>query len=100
MLVSDYDASKVAEPTESSLNCISSPVAIPKAVILSVDISMILSMRRKQTDSPFPESLAQRIAVVRLVSNHSFWPGPWSAWPLLGDFDLLECLFGEPDLCW
>jgi len=100
MLVSDYDASKVANPTESSLNCISSLIAIPKAVILSVDIPVILSVRRKKIDAPFPESLTQGIAVVRLVSNHSFGPSPRSARPFLRDFDLLECLFGEPDLCW
>ncbi len=100
MLVSDYDASKVAEPTESSLNCISSPVAIPKAVILSVDIPMILSMRGEQVYAAFPQTLAQGIAVVGLVPNYSLRSGPRPPWPFFRDFDLLECLFGEPDLCW
>lgn len=57
-------------------------------------------MRRKQIDTSFSESLAQGIAVVRLVSNYSLRPSPRSARPFFGDFDLLECLFGEPDLCW
>lgn len=100
MLVSDDYASKVSEPTESSLNCISSPVSIPKAVILSVDIPMIASMRGEQVDTSFSQALAQRVAVVCLVSDHSLGAGPWPPWPLFGDFDLLECLFGEPDLCW
>ena len=57
-------------------------------------------MWRKQIDSSFPEFLPKRVAVVRLVADHSFRTGPRPAWPFLGDFDLLECLFGEPDLCW
>ena len=100
MLVSDDYASEVSEPAECAFNYISSPVAIPKAVILSVDIPMIASMRREQIDTPFPQTLAERVAVVCLVPNHSFWAGPRPPWPFLGDFDLLEGLFGEPDLCW
>ncbi len=100
MLVSDDYASKVSEPTESSLNCISSPVSIPKAVILSVYIPMITTMRRKQIDTPFPQALAQRVAVVGLVPDYSFGSGPWPSRSFFGDFDLLKCLLGEPDLCW
>ena len=70
MLVSDDYPSKVSEPTESSLNCISSPVSIPKAVILSVDIPMIASMRGEQVDTSFSQALAQRVTVVRLVSDY------------------------------
>ena len=100
MLVSYDYASEVSEPAECAFNYISSLVSIPKAVILSVDIPMIASMRREQIDTPFPQALAERVAVVCLVANHSFWAGPRPPWPFLGDFDLLECLFGEPDLCW
>jgi len=57
-------------------------------------------MWRKQIGSSFPEPLPKRVAVVRLVTDHSFRAGPRPAWPFLGDFDLLERLFGEPDLCW
>ena len=57
-------------------------------------------MWRKQVDSSFPESLSKRVAIVRLVADHSFRAGPRPSRPFLGDFDLLECLFGEPDLCW
>ena len=57
-------------------------------------------MRRKQVGSAFPGSLPERVAVVRLVSDHSFRTGPRPPRPFPGDFDLLECLFGEPDLCW
>jgi hypothetical protein len=67
---------------------------------LSVNIPVVASMRRQQIDTPFPESLAQGIAVVRFVSDYSFGPSPRSARPRFGDFDLLEGLFGEPDLCW
>lgn len=57
-------------------------------------------MWRKQIDPSFSESLPKRVAIVRLVTDHSFRAGPRPAWSFLGDFDLLECLFGEPDLCW
>jgi len=67
---------------------------------LSVDIPMIFSMRREQVDASFSQAFAQRVAVVCLVADHSLGTGPRPPWPLFGDFDLLECLFGEPDLCW
>ena len=57
-------------------------------------------MWRKQVDSTFPESLPKRVAVVRIVADHSFRAGPRPAWAFFGDFDLLERLLGEPDLCW
>ncbi len=57
-------------------------------------------MWRKQVDSSLPESLSKRVAIVRLVADHSFRPGPRPSRPFFGNFDLLECLFGEPDLCW
>jgi hypothetical protein len=67
---------------------------------LSVDIPMIASMRREQVDASFSQALAQRVAVVCLVSDYSFGSGSWPSWPFLWDFDLLERLFGKPDLCW
>jgi len=57
-------------------------------------------MRGEQIDTAFSQAFTQRVAVVRLVSDHSLGSSPWPPWPFLGDFDLLECLFGEPDLCW
>lgn len=67
---------------------------------MSVDIPVIFSMRREQVDASFSQALAQRVAVVCLVTDHSLGTGPRPPWSLFGDFDLLECLFGEPDLCW
>ena len=58
MLVSDDYASEVSEPTESSLDYISSPVAIPQSVVLSVEVPMVASMRRKQIDTPLSQALA------------------------------------------
>ena len=100
MLVSDYDASKVAKPTESSLDCISSPVAIPQSIILPIDVSVVAPMWRKQVDAAFSEPLPERVAIVRLVADHSFGAGPRPSRSFLGDFDLLDRRFGEPDLCW
>lgn len=67
---------------------------------MSVDIPMIASMRGEQVDTSFSQALAQRVAVVRLVSDYSLGSGPWPSRPFFGDFDLLKCLLGEPDLCW
>jgi hypothetical protein len=58
MLVSDDETSKVSEPAESSLDDISSLVSIPQSVILSVEVPMVASMRRKKIDAPFSQALA------------------------------------------
>ena len=57
-------------------------------------------MRREEIDTTFPQALAKRVAVVCLVADHSLGTCPGPPRPRFGDFDLLECLFGEPDLCW
>ena len=57
-------------------------------------------MRRKKIDTAFSQALAKRIAVVSFVADHSLGACPGPPRSFLGDFDLLECLFGEPDLCW
>jgi hypothetical protein len=57
-------------------------------------------MRRKKIDTTFPQALAKRVAVVSFVADHSLGTCSRPPRSFLGDFDLLECLFGEPDLCW
>ncbi len=72
ILVSHNDPAVISDPTEGSLDDISSPVAIREPVILSIDVPVVLSMRRKEIDSPVPQAFSRRIAVVGLISDHSF----------------------------
>ena len=98
ILVSDNNPSGVGDPAERALDCISSPVAIPQSVILSIDVTMVLSMGNKKTDSPFPQTFAGRIAVISLISDYSLWSGPRSSGSSLGDSDLSNNLIKESDL--
>ena len=98
MLISDNESSKVSEPAESSLDYISSPVAIPESVVLSIHVSMILPMRRKKVDASFSEPFSIGIAVICLVSDHSLGSGSGSAWSLFRDFDVRDDFLQEPDL--
>ena len=100
MFISDNDASVTGDPTESSLDCISSPVAIPESVILSVDVAMVLSMWNKKIDSSLPQTLANRVAVIGLVSDHSLRSGPWSSGSSFGDSDFSNNLIKQRDLSW
>ena len=90
ILVSDNEPSIVSDPAESALDYISSPVSIPESVVLSIDVSVVTPMRREQIDTSFSQTLSSGIAVICLVSDHSFGPGPGSSWSLFRDFDLCE----------
>lgn len=100
ILVSDNQSPKSANPCESALYYISSPVAIPQSVVLSIDVSMILSMRSKKVDTSLSQPFSVRIAVIGLVSDHSLGSRPWSSRPFLRDLDVCHELFEEPDLSW
>jgi hypothetical protein len=98
ILISDNNTSIVGDPTESALYCITSPVAIPQSVILSIDIAVVLSMWNKKIDSSLPQTLASRIAVVCFVSDYSLRSGPWPSGPSFWDSDLSNNLIKESDL--
>jgi len=98
IVVSDNDPSVVGDPAEGSLDCISSPVAIPQSVVLSIDVAMVPSMRNKKTDSSLPQTFASRIAVIGLVADYSLRPGARSSWSSSWDSDLSNNLIKESDL--
>ena len=98
IIISDNNASVVRDPTESALDCISSPVAIPQSVVLSIDIPVVLSMWDKKIDSSLPQTFASRVAVVGLVSDYSLRSGPWPSWSSFWDSDLSNNLIKESDL--
>jgi len=87
-VISYNNPSVVGEPAERSLDCISSTVAIPESVVLSIDVAMVLSTRNKKIDSPLPQTFAGWIAVVRFVSDYSLRPGPRSSGSSSWDLDL------------
>jgi hypothetical protein len=100
IIISDHDSPVVGNPPEGALDDISSPVVIPEAIVLSIHIPMVLAMRNQQTDPSFFEPFSGRIAVVRLVCDHSLGSCPWSSWASLGDSDLSKSLIKERDLSW
>ncbi len=98
ILVSHNQSSEGSEPCESALDYISSPVAIPESVVLSIDVPMILPMRRKQVDASFSELFSMGVAVICLISYHSSRSRPRSPRSLLVDSDIRHNFFEESDL--
>jgi len=98
IVISDNESSIVSQPGESSLDYISSPVAIPESIVLSVDVSMILPMRRKKGHASLSEALSVGITVVGLISDHSLGSCLWSAWSSFWDPDVLHDSLQELDL--
>jgi hypothetical protein len=98
ILISHDNAPIVGNPAKGPLDCISSLVAIPQSVILSVDVAMVLSMRNKKIDSSLPQTFAGRIAVVGLVSDYPLRAGPWPSGSSFGDSDLSNNRIKESDL--
>ena len=98
IFISDNESSAVSQPGEGALNDISSLVAIPESVVLSIDVSMIRPMRRKKVDTSLSQSFSVGIAVIALVADHSLGSRPWSPRPFLRDPDVRHDVLKEPDL--
>jgi hypothetical protein len=98
ILISDNKPSIVSDPAESALDYISSPVSIPESVVLSIDIPVVFPVRSQKVDTSFSQTLASGIAVVCLVSDHSFGPSPGSSWSSFRDLDVREDFVKELDL--
>jgi len=98
ILISHNDPPVVGDPTEGSLNGISSPVSIPKTVVLAIHIPMVFSMRREEGDSSPPQSITNGIAIVSLVSDYSLGTRPRSPRSSFGDSDFSNNLIKESDL--
>jgi hypothetical protein len=98
ILVSNNQSSESSEPCESALDDISSPVAIPESVVLSIDVSMILPMRGKKIYTSLSQPFSMGIAVIGLVADHSLGSRPGSPRSLLRDSDICYDFFKEPDL--
>ena len=70
IFISECDGPIGGDPTESALDCTSSPVAIPESLVLSVHVPMVLSVRNQQADpAPFQAS-SNWVVIVGLVPDH------------------------------
>jgi hypothetical protein len=98
ILISDNESSKAAQPGEGALDYISSLVAIPESVVLSINVSMILPMRRKKVDASLSELFSMGVAVICLITDHSLGPRSGSAGSLFRDLDVFDHLLQEFDL--
>ena len=98
MLISDNESSIVSQPGEGALNDISSLVSTPESVVLSIDVSVVLAMRRKKVDTSSSEPGSMRITVIALVSDYSSGSCSWSSRPFFGDFDVCYDRLEERDL--
>ena len=98
IFISDNESAKTSQPSEGSLDYISSPVAILESVVLPVDVSIVLPMGRKKVDASLSELFSMGIAVIRLVSDHSRRSRFGSAGSFFRDLDVCDDLLQEPDL--
>jgi hypothetical protein len=79
IFISDNDAPIGRDPTEGSLDCISSPVAIPESVVLSVNIPVVPSVRSQKADPASFQASSNRVAIVGLVADHPLGSGHGSS---------------------
>lgn len=98
ILISDNNPPVGGDPAEGALDYISSPVAIPESIVLSIHVPVIASMRREQVDTSFPQAFASRIAVIGLVPDYSLRSRSWSSGSSLWDSDFSNNLIKESDL--
>jgi len=98
-IVANDQAAKVAEPRESAFHFPATLVPAQHSAILGARLAAIAAMRCDQFDPSCRQPLAQRIAVVGAIGNHTLgflaWP---SAAVSLRHADRRERFFRESDL--
>jgi hypothetical protein len=98
-VVANDQSTEVAEPGEGAFHLPAASVAAQRSAILRARLASIPAMRGDQFDALRRQSLAQRIAVVGAIRNHSLRflaCSPAATWS--GHVDRRERLFREPDL--
>jgi hypothetical protein len=98
-IVANDQSAKVAEPGESTFHFPASPVPPQRSAILRARFAAIAAMRCNPFDFSHRQPLAQRVAVISTISNHTLWflTGPTSAIAPRHS-DRGERFFREPDL--
>ena len=98
-IVANDQPAKVAEPSKGAFHLPATPVSTQRPAILRARLAAIPAMRCDQFDSSCCQPLAQRIAVIGAIGNHTRWFLPWpSAAMSPGHADRRERFFREPDL--
>ena len=98
-VVADDQAPEVPKPRKGTLDGPTPFVAPQDATVLGRRSGAVGAVGCDQQDSPSPQTLSQRVAVVALVGNHAlrFLPRPAGAVPT-GYLDRSERCLREPDL--
>src|ERR1700682_5793770 len=98
-IVANHQAAKVAEPSQGAFHFPATPVPAQRPAILGARLPAIPAMRRHQFDPSCRQPLAQRIAVVGAIGNHTprflAWPSPAMS---PGYVDRRERFFRQLDL--
>jgi hypothetical protein len=98
-VVADNQPAKVAEPGQSAFHLPATSVSTQRSAILRARLDAIPAVRCYQFDPACRQPLAQRIAVIGAIGNHSRWFLPWSSAAMSpGHLDRRERFFREPDL--
>src|SRR5690242_1334906 len=77
-IVANDQTAEVAEPGEGAFHLPTTPVSTQRSAILRAWLGAIPAMWCHQGDSACRQPLAQRIAVIGAISNHTRW---FLAWP-------------------
>ncbi len=98
-IVADNQPAEVAEPGEGAFHLPATPIPAQRPSILRARLAAIPAVGCYQFNSARRQPLAQRIAVVGAIGNHSRWLLTWpSAAMSPGYVDRRERFFREPDL--
>ncbi len=98
-IVADHQSAEVAEPGEGAFHFPATPVSTQRSAVLGARLAAIPAVGCYQFDPACRQPLAQRIAVVGAIGNHTLRFLPWpSAAMSPGHLDRRERFFREPDL--
>lgn len=96
MLVSDYETSEGAEPSERPFDFISPGISVFHPTVLFSFVLAVFPIWGQQRYPSFFEPFSERIAVMPLVRYDSVWPSFWPSLTTLGDSDLSQSLLRQP----
>jgi hypothetical protein len=85
-----HQSTEVVKPGEEAFDLPTPAISAQFATILGIFPTTIVFMGRDESDAVLlPEALVERVAIIRAVTNHSFWLGLGEAL-LDGGFDQLR----------
>ena len=97
-IVANDQSAEIAEPRQGAFHLPATLVAAQRPAILRARLAAIPAMRCNQFDPPSRQPVAQRVAVIGAIGNHTLWfltGTPAAISP--GHTDRRERFFREPD---